>query len=69
MLLTGPELNHFAYRIAQLVGATTSGNGRGLIPIFGRAAYAQQTRQHRCVVVILTMKGRARGQLEHFQPL
>jgi transaldolase / glucose-6-phosphate isomerase len=69
VLLTSPELDHFAYRIAQLVGASTSGNERGLIPIFGQASYAQQTLQHRCLVVILTMKGQARGQLEHSQPL
>jgi transaldolase / glucose-6-phosphate isomerase len=69
VLLTGPELNYFAYRIAQLVGASTSGNGRGLIPIFGQASYAPQTLQNRCVVVMLTMKGQARGQLDHSQPL
>jgi transaldolase/glucose-6-phosphate isomerase len=49
--------------------ASTSGNGRDLIPIFGQASYAQQTLQHRWVVVILTMKGQVRGQLEHSQPL
>jgi len=64
VLLTGPELNYFAYRIAHLVGATLSGNGRGLIPIFAQASYAPQTLQNRCVVVVLTMKGQARGQLE-----
>jgi hypothetical protein len=69
VLLTGPELDYFAYRIAQLVGASTSGNGRGLIPIFGQASYACETLQNKCLVVILTMKGQARGQLDQAQPL
>jgi transaldolase / glucose-6-phosphate isomerase len=69
VLLTGPELNYFAYRIAHLVGTSTSGNGRGLIPIFAQASYAPQTLQNRCVVVILTMKGQARGQLDDSQTL
>jgi hypothetical protein len=38
VLLTGPELNYFAYRIAHLMGTSTSGNGRGLIPIFAQAS-------------------------------
>jgi transaldolase / glucose-6-phosphate isomerase len=50
-------------RIAQLVGTSTSGNGRGLIPISWQPSYAQQTLQDKCLVVILTMKGEAPGQL------
>jgi transaldolase / glucose-6-phosphate isomerase len=69
VLLTGPELNYFAYRIAQLVGTSTSGNGRGLIPIFGQASYALQTLQNKCLVVILTLKGQPRGQLDDSQQL
>jgi len=63
VLLSGPELDYFAYRIAQLVGTSTSGNGRGLMPIFGQTSYAQQTLQDKCLVVILRMKGQAPGQL------
>jgi transaldolase / glucose-6-phosphate isomerase len=69
VLLSGPALNYFAYRIAHLVGQSTSGNERGLIPIFGQASYARQTLQNRCVVVILTMKGHPRGQLDDSQTL
>lgn len=69
VLLTGPELNYFVYRIAQLVGTSMSGNGRGLIPIFGQASYAQRTLQNKCLAVVLTMKGQARGQLDDSQPL
>jgi len=69
VFLTGPELNYFAYRIAQLVGSSTSGNGRGLIPIFAQASYDPQTLQNKCLVVILAMKGQARGQLDDSQAL
>lgn len=59
VFLTGPELNHFAYRIAQLVGASTSGSGRGLIPIVGQPSYDPQTLRKKCLVVILIMNGQA----------
>lgn len=52
-----------------LVGTSTSGNGHGLTPIFGQTSYAQQTLQNRCVVVILTTEGQARGQVDDSQPL
>jgi transaldolase/glucose-6-phosphate isomerase len=69
VFLTGPELHYFAYRIAQLVGASVSGNGRGLIPIFAQSCYAPQTLQNRCLVVTLTMKDQTRGQINESQPL
>ena len=63
IFLSGDELFYFAYRVAQLVGMSTSGNGCGLIPIFPQSSYALETLQRKCLVVILTMKGQVKDAL------
>jgi transaldolase/glucose-6-phosphate isomerase len=62
ILLTGEELSYFAYRIAQLVGTSTSRNGRGLVPIFTQSSYALDILERKCLVVILTLRGQAKDQ-------
>lgn len=69
MLLTGDELSYFAYRIAHLVSNSTSGNGRGLVPIFPQSSYALQALQSGCLVVSVTMKGQTQVPLHQSQQL
>jgi hypothetical protein len=57
ILLTAPELFHFAYRIAQLTGASTSSAGRGFVAIFGQRGYALETIREKCLVVKLRLQG------------
>jgi transaldolase / glucose-6-phosphate isomerase len=57
IILAGDHLLHFAYRIAQLVGTSTSGNGRGLVPIFMQQPCSLDTVQRECLAVTLTVKG------------
>jgi hypothetical protein len=71
MLLRGPELVHFGYRIAQLVGISTTGNGRGLVSFFGQPSYPLETLEKNSLAVILSMEGQSKdslgqlGQLRH----
>jgi transaldolase/glucose-6-phosphate isomerase len=69
MLLTGAEVSYFGYRIAQLVGNSTGGNGRGLVPIFSQPSYALKTLQSGCLVVSVTMKGQTQVPLEQSEKL
>jgi transaldolase/glucose-6-phosphate isomerase len=62
IILSSDELFYFAYRIAQLVGISTSGSGRGLVPIFGQSSLALETLQRKCLVVILTIKDQPKDQ-------
>jgi hypothetical protein len=53
VLLTGRELYYLAYRISQLVGTSTAGDDKGLLPFFGQSSYAIEMLQKNCMVVIL----------------
>ena len=69
MLLTGDEISYFAYRIAQLVGCSTSHNGRGLVPIFPQSSHALQTLQRGCLTINVTMKGQTQIPPQQSQQL
>ena len=53
VILSSHELQFFAYRIAHLVGASTAGGSKGLVPFFGHLSYPIETLQKNCLVVIL----------------
>jgi glucose-6-phosphate isomerase len=57
LLLSTKSLEASTYRIGQLVGASTSKGGRGLIPICGQPPRPLGIYQRGCVSVILTMRG------------
>jgi glucose-6-phosphate isomerase len=57
LLLSTKSLEASTYRIGQLVGASTSKGGRGLIPICGQPPRPLEIYQRGCVSVILTMRG------------
>jgi transaldolase/glucose-6-phosphate isomerase len=69
MLLTGGEISYFAYRIAQLVGSSTAGHGRGLVPIFSQPSFAPKTLQSGCLVTSVTMQGQTQIPLQQSQQL
>jgi Phosphoglucose isomerase len=69
ILLSSDELNYFAYRIAQLVGISTSGEGRGLVPIFGGSSVALEILKRKCLVVILSKKSQPDGEVAPVQEL
>ena len=57
MLLTGEELSCFAYRLAQLVGNSLSGKGRGILPIFPQSSYPPEMLRRGCLAVMVGMDG------------
>ena len=63
ILLSSDDLYYFAYRIAQLVGISTSGEGRGLVPIFGRSGLSLEILKRKCLVVILTNRSKPNGEV------
>lgn len=63
VLLSADKLEALAYRIGQLVGASTGKLGRGLIPIFGRASCEPEMLQRGCVMANLRMAGQEDGEL------
>jgi hypothetical protein len=69
IFLSSEEFNYFAYRIAQLVGISTSGEGRGLVPIFGGSFAALETLRRKCLVVILSKKSQQNGAVAQLQEL
>jgi hypothetical protein len=69
ILLGGNELVHFAYRIAQLIGNSTSGYEHGLMPFFGQTYYPLEILQRNSLIVILSMKGHSEVQREQLRTL
>jgi len=57
VFLTTRTLKPVSRRIGYLVGASTCKNGRGIIPIFGRASGEHQIVQRGCVIVSLKIAG------------
>ncbi|MDP9146589.1 MAG: hypothetical protein M3N22_02945, partial [Acidobacteriota bacterium] len=57
IILSPEELTYFAHRIAQLVGASTAGEKRGFIPIFGQPLSSLKLTKN-CLVINLKMKNR-----------
>jgi transaldolase / glucose-6-phosphate isomerase len=56
-LLSSKSLQASTYRIAQLLGASTSKGGQGLIPVCGGLPSASERALCGCVAVVLTMRG------------
>jgi len=69
VLLTPGPLNYFAYRLAQVVGTSTSSAGRGLFTVFAQPSYAPEILQRKCLVAILRMNGHALEQPGQAQQL
>jgi transaldolase/glucose-6-phosphate isomerase len=69
ILLSGPELFYFAYRIAHLTGTSTSGGGRGFIPIFAQKDYALATVKEKCLVVKFTLQNQENTGETEFKEL
>jgi hypothetical protein len=69
VLMSDYELNYFAYRIAQLVGISTAGNGRGLTPFHAQSNYGLEMLQRKCLVVMLTTGGQSNDQSVQTQQL
>lgn len=59
LLLSSESLVALTYRIAQLVGASSSKGGRGLIPICGGFPGASQQALRGCAAIVLKMRGSA----------
>ncbi len=69
ILLSSEDLYYFSYRIAQLVGISTSGEGRGLVPIFGRSGLSLEILKRKCLVVILTNRSKPNGEVARLEEL
>ena len=69
ILLSGPELFYFAYRIAHLTGESTSAGGRGFIPVFAQRGYALDTVREKCLVVSLSLQRQKGAQQDEFSGL
>jgi transaldolase/glucose-6-phosphate isomerase len=64
LLLLGSKcLQASTYRIAQLVGASTSKGGQGLIPICGGLPGTSEASLKRCVAAVLKMRGAEDSEL------
>jgi transaldolase/glucose-6-phosphate isomerase len=57
LLLSSKSLQASTYRIAQLVGASTSKGGQGLIPVYGGLPGASESALRGCVAAVLKMRG------------
>ncbi len=57
LLLSTKSLDAATYRIGQLVGASTSKGGQGLIPICGGLPKPLEIYQRGCISAILTLRG------------
>ena len=57
LLLSSKGLQASTYRIAQLVGASTSKGGQGLIPVCGGLPGASEGALRGCVAAVLKMRG------------
>ncbi|HEY2821080.1 MAG TPA: hypothetical protein VGJ06_08575 [Candidatus Acidoferrum sp.] len=57
LLLSSKALQASTYRIAQLVGASTSKGGQGLIPLCGGLPGASEAALRGCVAAVLKMRG------------
>lgn len=65
LLLFGTaSLSALMYRVAQLVGVSTSKGGRGLIPICAEIAPSLETLQEGCAVAIFRLRGDEDSQLD-----
>jgi glucose-6-phosphate isomerase len=64
IFLTTPSTERVAYRIANLVGTSTSKNGYGIVPIFGLMSYPPKIFDNASMVVCLSMNGDDRSQLD-----
>lgn len=65
LLLFGTaSLPALTYRVAQLVGVSTSKGGRGLIPICAEIAPSLETLQEGCAVAIFRLRGDEDSQLD-----
>jgi transaldolase / glucose-6-phosphate isomerase len=69
IILSSDERYYFAYRIAQLVSVSTSGEGRGLVPIFAGSSVALETLKRKSLVVILSKRGQPNGEVAQLQEL
>jgi len=63
LLLSSKSLQASTYRIAQLVGASTSKGGRGLIPVCGGLPGVNEELLRGCVAAVLRMRGVEDGDL------
>jgi transaldolase/glucose-6-phosphate isomerase len=65
LLLIGTKsLTALTYRIGQLVGASTSKGGRGIVPICDGFPRPLETYQRGCLAVILRMRGDAAAEVQ-----
>jgi transaldolase/glucose-6-phosphate isomerase len=63
LLLSSKSLEGATYRIAQLVGASTSKGGQGLIPICGGISGESERALRGCVAAVLKMRGAEDAEL------
>ena len=63
LLLSSKGLQASTYRIAQLVGASTSKGGQGLIPVCGGLPGASDATLRGCSAAVLKMKGAENAEL------
>ena len=64
MLFGTASLSALTYRVAQLVGVSTSKGGRGLIPICADIAPSLETVQEGCAVAIFRLRGDEDSQVD-----
>jgi transaldolase / glucose-6-phosphate isomerase len=69
LLLGSKSLQASTYRIAQLVGASTSKGGRGLIPICGGLPGASEGALRGCIAAVLKMRGDEEPELSATEAL